>query len=91
MATLSYTTSTLEDQAIAHKRAKINTERAAQEPPLEALTTVQVLQLYVRERVENILAHWISEMRADEAPTLRQAFEAADDATKAQIKTLLGL
>jgi predicted transcriptional regulator len=85
MATYSVTTTAKQDTGLAAYRAEINADRATNGQA--ALTLAQVADaLFGR-----MLAARADRADEDEKNTIREAWAAASAATKASIKTTLGL
>lgn len=87
VATYTVNTNARQDAGLAAYRAEINADRAAQTPPLGPLTLAQVADaLFGR-----MLAARADRADEDERNTLKDAYQAATPATKAQVKSLLGV
>ena len=80
-ASFTITTTAEQDGALVLLRAKMNVGRAI------PLTAVQFRDFLVAQWLDNLVAQGT----ADTHSSLRDRYEAADAATKAQIKTLLGM
>jgi hypothetical protein len=97
-ATYSVPSTLEQDTALTAVVAQANAERAALDardlgadgkplnprPPLTA-------EQYVRRQVKNMLDGYIEEQKAATQTTIKEAWEKADDATRAKVKTDLGL
>ncbi len=88
MATYTIDTSNAEEKALAFVVAQRNAQRAAEDPPKPPLTNAQYIdQILVRR---SLLA-FRDAMNAAEAKSVADAYDAANNATQNQVKTILGL
>ena len=97
-ATYSVTSTPEQDTALTAVVAIENAERAALDArdlgkdglpvnPRPPLTNEQ----YIRRQVKNLLNGYIEQQAAKTHTTIKEAWEKADDATRAKVKTDLGL
>ena len=86
-ATITTTTTPEQDAALIVLLKKVNVERAAMTPPQPAYTAKQY--------VDYLLAQWldgvVSQGKTHSETTVRDAWQKADDATKAKVKADLGV
>jgi hypothetical protein len=88
MATYTIDTSAAEEKGLNYVVAERNAARAAEVPPKPALTNAEYLdQILVRR---SLLA-FRDQMKAAEAREIKDAYEAANNATQASVRAALGL
>lgn len=87
MSTYIITLTAEQDAALAILIARTNAARAAQNPPLAAITINQ----YVQARATEIADSYAAQIRGETEIAVREGFKAADTTKQAQIKTILGL
>jgi hypothetical protein len=88
MAAYNFNTNANQETIITYHRNKVNTERAAQIPPLSPLADNQAFILYV---LTNAFLSWKKAMNADDIGSINTVWDALPQATKDQIKTLAGV
>lgn len=88
MATYTIDTSNAEEKGLDFIVAERNAARAAENPPKPALTNAEYLdQILVRR---SLLA-FRDQMKAAQAREIKDAYEAANNATQASVRAALGL
>lgn len=88
MATYTIETSNAEEKGLDFIVAERNAARAAEVPPKPALTNAEYLdQILVRR---SLLA-FRDQMKAARAREIKDAYEAANNATQASVRAALGL
>lgn len=88
MATYTVDTSNAEEKGLAFVVAERNAARAAENPPKPALTNAEYIdQILVRR---SLLA-FRDQMKAAQAREIKDAYEAANNATQASVRDALGL
>ena len=85
MATYTVTTNANEERAIAWLLAKENANRV--EAGQSTITAEQLVDGIVRR----VLISGLRDVRADDADRVRRAYDAANNATQASVKTTLGV
>jgi hypothetical protein len=97
-ATYSVTLTPEQDTALTVIVAQANTERAALDArnlgadgnPVNPRLPLTVEQ-YVTRRFKDMLDNYVEQQKAMTQTTIKEAWEKADDATRAKVKTDLGL
>lgn len=87
MARYTLDTTTNQEAALTAIVAKRNAERAAQNPPLPALTNAE----YVTSLWQSMLQSYVRETDDDTATTVREAWRNASAAQRNAARTALGL
>lgn len=87
MATYSYTTTAAEEAGLTEVVAGVNAQRAAQSPPLPALTNGQ----YLLSILQSAFASYQQQKAARVATDLKTNYQNASAATQAQVQALLGV
>lgn len=80
-------TDTNEELALDYILAKVNANRAGENPPKAPITKLQLLDGIIRDR---LVSAW-RERRTDEADRVRVAYDSANQATQDAIKSALGV
>ena len=88
MATYTIDTSAAEEKGLDYVVAKRNAARAAETPPKPALTNAEYLDDIL---VRRSLKAFNDERKREDAAAVGTAYDAATNATKNQVKALLGL
>jgi len=88
MATYTITTSAAEERGLDYVVAKRNAARAAEVPPKPALTNAEYLDDIL---VRRSLKAFNEERKREDAAAVGAAYDAANNATQNQVKTVLGL
>lgn len=87
MADYTVTTTTRQEAVLAVILTRSNAARAAQTPPLPALTLAQ----YVDARLTDVIKSYVAQLDEEGARAVRDAFLAASPADQTAVKTRLGL
>ena len=85
--TLTVTTGAKEEQGLDYILAPINAARAAQTPPLPALTKQQELQAII----DSVVTDYKRQYKADLKQRVADALDAATAAKVTQVATVLGV
>lgn len=88
MATYTIDTSNAEEKGLDFIVAERNAARAAENPPKPALTNAEYLDKIL---VRRSLLAFRDQMKAGEARDIKDAYEAANNATQNAVKAALGL
>ena len=88
MATYTIETSNAEERGLDFVVAERNAARAAEVPPKPALTKAEYLDKIL---VRRSLLAFRDQMKAAEAREIKDAYEAANNATQASVRDALGL
>lgn len=86
---MAYTITLTADQesALAVLIQRTNTDRAAQTPPLPAITAAN----YIQARATEVAESYRISLAAEEEAVVVAAYKAADAAKRGQVKTTLGI
>ena len=87
MTDYTISTTTTQETGLTKTVAKVNADRAAETPPKSAITNTQ----YVNKISKGAFDSYVNQTDEEDRASVKDAFKDADAATKAQIKTLLGL
>ena len=87
MTDYTITTTAAQESALTTIVDHINVERAAMTPPKAAITNTQ----YINKLYKGVFDSYVEQTDEEERVSVKDAWKGADSATKAQIKTLLGL
>jgi hypothetical protein len=87
MASFTVTSNARQDAGIARTLARVNAERAAQRPPLGALTADQ----YVLATVRAAFDSWTAQSDDEDATTVHLGYTAATPAQRNAARAALGL
>ena len=87
MATISTTTTPEHDAALTILLRKLNAERAAMTPPQAALTASQFVAYLLTQWLDGV----VTQGKAHSEGSIRDAWQKADDATKAKVRQALGV
>lgn len=82
---ITYDTSAAEDAGLAYALARANALRAAQEPPLPALTAAQ----YLRDVLASVLASYVEQAQEGDAEDLRTRYRSLSPADREAVKAAL--
>jgi len=87
MADYTLTTTTEQETALTEVIGELNAERAKQTPPLPAVTNNQ----YVIKRFGDVFDNYVKQMEEKNQISIREAWGNADAATRARVKSELGI
>lgn len=87
MTTYTITLTAEQDTALATLITRTNTARAAQTPPLPAITVNQ----YVQSRASEIASNYAAQIKGEDEAAVLAAYKAATAAKQSSIKTTLGI
>lgn len=87
MTTYTVTLTAEQDAALQILIQRTNGARAAQVPPLSAITVME----YVQARATEIASSYAKQIADETQAALLAAYKAAPIATQTQVKTVLGL
>jgi ribosome-binding protein aMBF1 (putative translation factor) len=87
MATYTITLTTEQETALAVLIQRTNTARAAQNPPLAAITVND----YIQARATEIASSYATQIRGETEAAVLSAYKLADSIKQSQVKTTLGL
>jgi hypothetical protein len=87
MSTYTITLTSEQETALAVLIKRVNTERAAQNPPLAAIT----VNNYIQARATEIASSYAAQLKGETEAAILAAYKDADAAKQTQIKTALGL
>lgn len=87
MAQYTINTTPMEELKLDFLLGRLNAWRAAQNPPLPALTKAQLVGLIFHER----LASQFEETRNEDGSRVNSAFGEATESVKGQVRSLLGM
>lgn len=83
----TFTLNAKREAALTRIVDRVNTRRAAMNPPKTELTNTQ----YLLGRVKDVAESFVHEMDQEDEVSIREAYKNVDAATKASIKTSLGI
>jgi hypothetical protein len=87
MSTYTIALTSEQETALAVLINRVNTERAAQNPPLAAIT----VNNYIQARATEIASSYAAQLKGETEAAILAAYKDADAAKQTQIKTALGL
>lgn len=87
MANYTVTLDTEQDNALSTLIDRVNVERANKSPPMAAINKSE----YIQDRASEIADSYKGQLEAEDEKGIISAYKNADAATKASIKTTLGV
>jgi len=87
MADYTLTTTTEQESGLTDAVDELNTQRAAQNPPLPAITNQQ----YVTVRFGGVFDDYVKQMKERTRVSIEKAYGDADAATQTIVKDALGI